>query len=111
MDLSCGECDVVSLYVLCCSVSVSVCLACLTVFVNCLVKQFAIRLGVVAILLLNVIDVFSVGGGTLLDRPCMVFQRMCMFSCACDPSVHLSVPSIGFIYVFVCRKLAPHLRI
>ena len=28
--------------------------ACLTVFVNCLVKQFAMCLGVVAILLLNV---------------------------------------------------------
>ena len=31
--------------------------------------------GVVAILLLNVMDVFSVCGGALLDRPCMVFQR------------------------------------
>ena len=30
--------------------------------------------------------------------------------CACDPSVHLSVPSIGFVYVFVSRKLSPHLR-
>ena len=29
--------------------------------------------------------------------------------CACDPSVHLSVPSIGCVYVFVCRKLSPHL--
>ena len=36
-----GECDVVSLYVLCCSVNESVC----CVFVNCLVKQFAICLG------------------------------------------------------------------
>ena len=40
LDLSCSECDVISLYFLCCSVSVSVCFACLTVFVNCLVKQF-----------------------------------------------------------------------
>ena len=39
------------------------CIACLTVFVNCLVKQFAMCLGVVAILLLNVMDVFSVCGG------------------------------------------------
>ena len=39
------------------------CVACLTVFVNCLVKQFAMCLGVVAILLLNVMDVFSVCGG------------------------------------------------
>ena len=36
------------------------CVACLTVFVNCLLKQFAMCLGVVAILLLNVMDVFSV---------------------------------------------------
>ena len=27
--------------------------------------------------------------------------------CTCDPSVHLSVPSISF--VFVCCKLSPHL--
>ena len=45
------------------------CVACLTVFVNCLVKQFAMCLGVVATLLLNVMDVFSVCGGALLDRP------------------------------------------
>ena len=63
---------------MCFSVSVFVCLVCLTVFVNFLVKQFAMCLGVVAILLLNVMDVFSVGGGALLDRPCMVFQRMCV---------------------------------
>ena len=54
------------------------CVACLTEFVNCLVKQFAMCLGVVAILLLNVMDVFSVCGGALLDRPCMVFQIMCV---------------------------------
>ena len=37
-------------------------------------------MGVVAILLFNVMKVFSVGGGggALLDRPCMVFQRMCV---------------------------------
>ena len=56
------------------------CVACLTVFVNCLVKQFAICLGVIAILLLNVMEMFSLGGGggALLDRPCMVFQVMCV---------------------------------
>ena len=52
--------------------------ACLTVFVNCLVKQFTMCFGVVAVLLLNVMDVFSVGGGALLDRLCMVFHRMCV---------------------------------
>ena len=54
------------------------CVACLTVFVNFLVKQIAMCLGVVAFLLLNVMKVFSVGGRALLDRPCMVFQRMCV---------------------------------
>ena len=52
------------------------------------------------------------GGGALLDRLCMVFQRVwvevlcwidCVWSskdcvcCACDTSVHLGVPSIGFV--------------
>ena len=50
------------------------CVTCLTVFVNCLVKQFAICLGVIVILLLNVMEAFSVGGGALLHRLCMVFQ-------------------------------------
>ena len=36
------------------------CVACRTVFVNCLVKQFAICLSVVVILLLNVMDLCSV---------------------------------------------------
>ena len=54
------------------------CVACLKVFVNCLVKHFAMCLGVVAILLLNVMEVFSVRRGALLDRPCMVFQRVCV---------------------------------
>ena len=52
--------------------------ACLTVFVNCLVKQFVMCLGMIAILLLNVMYVFSVDGGALLDIPCMVFQRICV---------------------------------
>ena len=84
--------------------------ACLTVFVNCLVKQFAMCLGVVAILLLNVMDVFSVCGGALLDRPCMVFQRVCVFVPG-DPNERLSSPSICFVCVFVCRKLSPHLGV
>ena len=52
----------------------SVCRVC------CLMKQFSMCLGVVSILLLNVMEVFSVGGGggALLDIPCMVFQRRCV---------------------------------
>ena len=84
---------------MCCSVNVSVCFVC-CVFVNCLVKQFAMCLGVVAVLLLNVMDVFSVCGGALLARPCMVFQRVCVLC--------LSAPSICFVCVFVCRKVSPH---
>ena len=78
LDLRCGECDAISLYFMCCSVNGSVCLVFFTVFVNCLVKQFTICLGVFAIWFLNVMGVFSVGGGALLDRLCMVFQRMCV---------------------------------
>ena len=55
------------------------CVACLTGFVNCLVKHFAICLGVFVILLLNVMEYLSVVGGALLGGPCMVFQRMCVF--------------------------------
>ena len=53
---------------------------------NCFPKQFTISLGVVAILLCNISEVLGVGEGALLDRPCMVFQRMyvlCLwFRCA-----------------------------
>ena len=40
LDVRSGECNVISLYVLCCPVNGSVCFVC-CVFVNCLVKQFA----------------------------------------------------------------------
>ena len=59
------------------------CVPCLTVCVICLLKQFAICLGVFAILLLNVMDLLNVVGGAPLDRPCMVFQRMCVL-CMCS---------------------------
>ena len=78
LDLSCGACDVISMYFMCCSLNGSVCLVC-CVFdrvVNCLGKQFTICLGVVVRLLLNVMEAFSVCAGHLLDGPCMVFQIM-----------------------------------
>ena len=54
---------------MCCSVNGSACLVCFVFDSVCelLVKQVAICLCVVAILLLNVMEVFSVGGGALLD--------------------------------------------
>ena len=55
--MSCCECDVISMYFMCCSVNGSVCLGCF-VFVNGLLEQFAIYFGVVVILLLNVLEVF-----------------------------------------------------
>ena len=73
------------------------CVACLTVVVNCLV-------------VVDILVLLSVGGGALFDRPCMVFQRMCVW-CAWDPSVRLDVPSICFACVLICRKLYPHLRV
>ena len=92
LDLICSECDVMSFFCVALLMYLFVlCAACLTVFVNWLV----------AILLLNVMDVFSVGGGALLDIPCMVFHRMCV----------LRLWSICFVCVFVCRKLSPHLRV
>ena len=77
--------------------------------VNCVVKQFAICLGVGVILLLHVMVLFSVIGVALMDRPCMVFQECVCF--AFDPSVRLDAPSTCFVCVFVWRKLSPHLRV
>ena len=61
-----------------CSVGVSVCLVCCVFNSVCELFVETIRnvFGCGAILLLNVMDVL--GGGALLDRPCMVFQRMCV---------------------------------
>ena len=85
------------------------CVAGLTGFVNCLVKQFAMCLGVVAILLLNVMEMFSVCGGALLEN--YVWSSKECVCCACDPNERLSAPSICFFCVCVCRKLSPHLGV
>ena len=55
------------------------CVLCLSSLV-CVCEQFAMCLGVVAVLMLNVMAVFSVGGGggAQLDRPYMVFHSMCV---------------------------------
>ena len=90
---------------MCFSVNVSVCFVCCVFDSVCELFGETIRmcLGVVSILLLNVMDVFSVGGGARCDRP-LWSSKECA-CCVCDPSVHLSVPSIGFVYVFVCYLL------
>ena len=64
--------------------------ACSTLFVNCLMKQYAICLGVVAILLLNVMCYVL----------CWIYRVWSYIECACcvcDPSVNLSVISRGFV--------------
>ena len=83
------------------------CVVCLTVFVNCLVKQFAMCLGVVAILLLNVMNVCVV---VLCWIDHVWYSKECV-CCTCDPNERLSAPSICFVCVFVCRKLSSHLGV
>ena len=80
MDLRSSECDGVSLYVVCCSVNVSVCFVCCVFDSVCELLGETIRnvFGCSCYLVVNVIDVFSVCGGALLDRPYMVFQRVCV---------------------------------
>ena len=107
-----SEYDVVSLYVVCCSVNVSVCFVCCVFDRVCELfgETICNVFGCSCYLLLNVMDVFSVCGGALLDRPCMVFQRVYV-CCACDPNERLSALYICFVCVFVCRKLSPHLGV
>ena len=108
LDLSCGESYVISLYFVSYTIGVSVCPVC-CLFVNCLGKQFAMCLGVVAILFLNVMEyLVCVVVLCWIERVWSSKECTC---CAFDPSVHLSVPSISFVCVFVCRKLSPHLRV
>ena len=104
MDLSSSECDVISLNFCCCSVKRSefffICLSCVFDSVLWIVWWNNSEYVWVWLLFccwmlwkyLVCVDVLC-----WIDRAC----------CACDPSMHLSVPSIGF--VFVCRKLSPHL--
>ena len=73
---------------------------CLPVFVNCLVKQFAICFCWMLWKFIVAVEVLC-----WIDRVWSSRECAC---CACDPSVHLSVPSIYF--VFVCWKLSPSLR-
>ena len=76
---------------MCFSVNVSVCFVCCVFDSVCELFGETIRncLGVVAILLLNVMEVCNVGRGALLDIQYMVFQGMCVLcQCASDCSFH-----------------------
>ena len=105
LDLISGECDLVSLYVLCCSVSGSVCFMC-CVFVDCWVKQFAICLGVFAILLLNVKDLL-LEVLYWIDHAWSSKECVC---CVCDPRERLAAPSICFFCVFCISEVISSFR-
>ena len=72
------------------------CDASLTVYVNCLVKQFAICLGVFAVLLLKVMELLCVVGDAiyLIDHVWSSIECVC---CTCCPSERLYAHSICFI--------------
>ena len=73
------------------------CVACLTVFVNCLTKQFAICLSAVVILWLNVMVWLEVV--YWINRVWSSKEWVC---CACDLSVRLDAPSIClFVFSYV----------
>ena len=85
LDLTSGECDVVFLYAFCCSVNVSVCFVCCVFNSVCeLVGETNHNMfGCVCYFVVDCyILLLSVVGGGLLDRPCMVFQRVCVL-CLC----------------------------
>ena len=50
----------------------------LFVLCDCLLKQIAICLDMVVILLLNVMELFNMVVCALFDRPCMAFQSVCV---------------------------------
>ena len=96
-------------YMFCVALSIDrvvLCVACLTVFVNCLVKQFAICLGVFVILLLNVMELLSVVGGALLDRPYNLPTNVCVV----PPSERLDAPSIKFCLCFCMSEVISSFR-
>ena len=90
-----------------CSVGVSVCLVCCVFDSACELFGETIRneFGC-GCCFVNVMDVFSVG--EVLCWIYRVWSSTECACCACDPSVHLSVPSICFVrvlYVEFCKSL------
>ena len=83
MDLSSSECDGMSVYscVALLMYQFVLFVACLTVFVNCLMQQFAMCLGVVAVLLLNVMDVMECAFTSSVRTECGMFVMYCMQCC------------------------------
>ena len=107
-----SECNVVSVYVVCFSVNVSVC------FVCCVLDSVCELFGETNCNVFGCSCYFVVECyGLWMCLVCMVVlcwidhvwsSKECV-CCACDPNERLSAPSICFVCVFVCRKLSPHL--
>ena len=77
LDMSCSECNVISLYALSCSVDGSVCFVCCVFYsVSALFQSFHNMFGCGCYFVLKVMKLFSVDGGALIDKLCMVFQRV-----------------------------------
>ena len=102
LGLESGECDVISLYLLCCSVNGSFCFVC-CVFdsVNCLMKQFAMCLGVFVIMLLNVMDLLNVVGGALLDISMYGLPNNVCVVPVVPVSVKMLLPYVLFVFLYV----------
>ena len=103
--MSCGECSVISLYLMCFSVNGSICLVCCVFDSDCELFSETIR------------NMFGRGCYFMLlkcfvcvDELCWIDRVWSSTECACC-TCDLSIPSICFVYVFVCRKLSPHLRV
>ena len=93
--------SVVSLYVVCCSVNVSVCFVCCVLDSVCELFGETIR---------NVFGCNCYFVVVLCWIEHVWSSKECV-CCACDPNERLSAPSICFVWVFVCRKLSPHLGV
>ena len=90
--------------VLCFSLNGSVYFVCCVSDSVCEMGKFAICLGLVVILLLNVMELLSVVRGALLDRPCMCLRMM--FLCV---NLHMwsgkSLPLLCILrFVLVCHQ-------
>ena len=67
-------------------------LMCLVCFVCCVLDSVCELFGE---------TIRNVCGGALLDRPCMVFQRVCV-CCACDPNERqVLLPYVLFVFLYV----------
>ena len=107
-----SECNVISLYVVCCSVNVSVCFVCCVLDSVCELFGETIR-NVCGCSCYFVVECYGcvlvcVVVLCWIDHVWSSKECVC---CDCDPSERVSAPSICFVCVFVCRKLSPHLGV